>query len=59
MLLIIDYFGKGANMTAETKIEFDRDRALEYDLDIRKAILGYDSADTVVHHNNLVMKDSF
>lgn len=30
-------------MTAETKIEFDRDRALEYDLDIRKAIPGYEA----------------
>jgi hypothetical protein len=29
-------------MTAETKIEFDRDRALEYDLDIPKAIPGYE-----------------
>jgi tRNA (cmo5U34)-methyltransferase len=28
---------------AETKIEFDRDRASQYDLDIRKAIPGYES----------------
>lgn len=28
---------------AEAKIEFDRDRATQYDLDIRKAIPGYES----------------
>lgn len=30
-------------MTAETEIKFDRDRAEQYDLDIRKAIPGYES----------------
>ena len=30
-------------MTAEQKVEFDRDRASQYDLDIRKAIPGYEA----------------
>ncbi|MCC0177148.1 methyltransferase domain-containing protein [Waterburya agarophytonicola K14] len=30
-------------MTAEQKVEFDRDRANQYDLDIRKAIPGYEA----------------
>ncbi|MEM8720029.1 MAG: class I SAM-dependent methyltransferase [Cyanobacteria bacterium P01_G01_bin.39] len=33
----------------EAKIEFDRDRAQQYDLDIRKAIPGYESLHSMAH----------